>query len=214
MIIGKNATVFTMDEEKVGRIDRVVIDPRTREVTHVVVRQGFLFTEDKVLPISLVASAEDDRVVLREDAQNLEALPRFETVHYVPLDEAELGRIGPLVAGPDPLYGYPPYGVPYGSLPVVSPVLVPETERHVPEGEVALREGADVISADGEHVGDVEQVLTDPQADRATHFVISQGLLLKQKKLIPTTWVSRFGEESVHLGVGEKLIDSLPEYAD
>jgi hypothetical protein len=44
--------------------------------------------------------------------------------------------------------------------------------------------------------------------------VISQGLLLKQKKLIPTTWVSRFGEESVHLGVGAELVNTLPEYAE
>ncbi len=38
----RGAEGFTADGRKVGGIDRVVIDPRTREVSHVVIRKGFL----------------------------------------------------------------------------------------------------------------------------------------------------------------------------
>lgn len=41
------ANVYTADGHTVGSIDRVVIDPRTNEVTHVVVRRRLFFTEDQ-----------------------------------------------------------------------------------------------------------------------------------------------------------------------
>jgi hypothetical protein len=86
------------------------------------------------------------------------------------------------------------------------------TERNLPERTVALEEGAKVVSADDEHVGDIEQVLTDPQSDRVTHFIIKEGLLLKERKLIPTHWVSRLTEDRVKLAVGSDLLERLPQY--
>ncbi|MBN2390589.1 MAG: PRC-barrel domain-containing protein, partial [Anaerolineae bacterium] len=47
----KNAPVFTATHERVGHVDRVVINPQTEEVTHIVIRKGFIFAENKVLPI-------------------------------------------------------------------------------------------------------------------------------------------------------------------
>ena len=87
--------VFTSTGEEVGHIDRVVIDPGTKEVTGIVVRKGFLFTEDKVVPISLIAAATDERVTLREDAGDLQALPDFEETHYIAYDD-ERARDGKL----------------------------------------------------------------------------------------------------------------------
>ena len=57
MEIKRNAKVTTADGKDVGRVDRVVIDPQSKEVSHLVIRQGFLFTEDKVVPIDLVSAA-------------------------------------------------------------------------------------------------------------------------------------------------------------
>ena len=204
----EGASILTADGKQVGHLDRVVIDPKTKEVTHIVVHKGFIFTEDKVVPVNLIASAKEDRITLREDAGDLAALPKFEERHFVPLDKEESTRIGYEAFNVSPLYSYyPPYGVAY-------PYQRVEIEQHIPEGTVALKEGAEVISADGEHVGDVEEILTDPQADRVTHFVITQGLFFKDRKLVPITWVSRFGEEQVHLEVGSRLLDGLPEYRD
>ena len=211
----QDASVFTADDEYVGHVDRVVLYPRTKDVTHIVVRKGLLFTEDKVVPIELIASATGDRVVLRKDADDPGALPDFEETHYVMLDEEESTRAKAPAGSPPPLYWYPRAGVPRGyPARFRRPQVVENTERNIPEGTVPLKEGARVISADGEHVGDIECVLTDPELDRATHFVISRGLLRKERKLIPPMWVVRVGEEEVHLGVGSSLLDTLPEYGD
>ena len=215
----EGAKVFTADGERAGTIDRVVLEPDTKEVTHLVVQKGFLFTEDKVFPISLVGPATEDQVTLREDAGDLEKLPDFEETHYVPVGPSHPGP-GPKPAPSSahwarPLYLYPPLGTWWTGAPYTDydrPRYVAKTEKNIPEGTVALEEGAKVISSDGEHIGDVERVLTDPQEDRATHLLISEGLILKDKKLIPTGWMSTVHEDEVHLLVGSDSVESLPEY--
>jgi uncharacterized protein YrrD len=212
----EGANVFTSDGTKVGDIDRVVLDPVTKDISHLVVRKGFLFTEDKVVPIELVDSATEERVVL-EVVDDLEALPDFEDTYYVRVGETETqvtqppGYVGTY-------YWYPPVSVnwwtaaPYPAYP--RPPYVLKIRRNIPEGTVPLKEGAKVAAFDDEHVGDVERVFADPSQDRATHLLVSQGLLLKEKKVVPTSWITEVKENEVHLAVSSDLLDSLPEYQE
>lgn len=199
------APVYTADGQQVGEIHRVVLDPATRELTHVIVRKGFFFAEDKVVPVSLIATASDDRVTLREDAEDLDQLPVFEEIHFVAADSGTRMLYPTGYAGP--LYWYPPPGTMWWT-----PPMAVELTRHIPEGTVAVWEGARVISSDGEHVGDVEAVLTEPEGDRATHLLVSSGLILTEQKLVPANWVSRLGETEVHLAVSSELLDELEPY--
>jgi uncharacterized protein YrrD len=214
MKLDENARVVTAQGESVGHVDRVVMDPRTKEVSHLVVRKGVLFPEDRVVPIGLIARSTDDQVTLREDAGDLQQLPIFEETHYVPLDDYERSRI-PAGRYVPPMYWSPPYpAVGWGTfgLGYYGPPYVTRTEKNIPEGTVALAEGARVISADGQHVGNVEQVLTEPQADRATHFVVSSGLFFKTRKLVPANWTSDLARDEVHLAVGAHLLEALRDY--
>ncbi|HEX2907119.1 MAG TPA: PRC-barrel domain-containing protein [Phototrophicaceae bacterium] len=209
--------VYTFDGKDVGKVDRVVIDPPTREVSHLVIQKGFLFTEDKVVPISLIASATDDRVALRQDAGDLANLPTFEEMHYIPLTNAETEALAYPADYAPGLFWYPPttgwtgYSL---NAPVYYPPRVTEVEKNIPEDTVALQEGARVLSADGKHVGNIERVLTGPVADRVSHFVISQGLILKERKVIPYNWVSKIEEDTVHLGVNAAMLDRAREYQE
>lgn len=209
----QRASVFTADDKEVGRIDRVVIHPKTKEVTHIVIRKGFLFTKDKVVPLNLIALGQGERITLRMDEDKLEQLPNFEETHYVVLNEEELEHDawGAPTGMASALYWYPPYGetpvAPYTELPYAK-----ETHENIPAGTVAVREGAKVITRDGKHIGNVEQVLTSPKADRATHFMISKGLLLKERKLVPVEWIGSLGEDEVRLAVGARIIEELREH--
>ncbi|MBZ0291336.1 MAG: PRC-barrel domain-containing protein [Anaerolineae bacterium] len=223
----KNGTnVFTANGKEVGHIDRVVIDPRSQHVTHVVVRAGFLFTEDKLVPVELIKSADDDRVTLQSAAGDLDDLRPFEETHYVSLDDEEVKAMNYPVGGEyiPPVYGYPPYGGIWPGYPgapgysgpagIARPEQVYATRKdeNIPEGTSALREGARVISSDDKHVGEIESVLVDEHTEQATHFVISQGLFFKDHKLIPAHWVRTIGENEVYLGVGSKTLEQLPDY--
>jgi sporulation protein YlmC with PRC-barrel domain len=211
------------DGRSVGQLDRVVVDPRTKEVNYIVVRKGALFTTDKVVPLTLVAQADVDGVTLREDAGDLEHLPVFEERYYVPAGDEPTAAAADTATAPT-IYSYPPVvggemaglgNVPtqssMGALTIQQPV-VERTERAIPDDNVAIRSGARVMSIDGKHVGSVEQVLTGQHADEVSHFVISRGLLFKDRKLVPMGWVSEIGEDLVQLAVDAAFLDRLEGY--
>ncbi len=194
--------VFTSSNADVGTVDRVVLDPQTKQVTHIVVRKGFLFTEDKVVPIHFINSATEDRVTLEDQAGDLQALPHFQESHYIPLSGEDVGTdYEPDLASP--LFTRPDVSRRPGRL---------EVGRNIPDNTVPLREGAQVISADEKHVGNIERVFTDPTDDCVSHLVIAQGLLARHRKVIPMTWVSSILENEIHLAVNASLLDRLEPY--
>ena len=113
------AEVFRADFRKVGRVKRVVVDPKDKEVTHVVVRKGLLLATEKLVPVSLVAKATADRVEIKDGAVEFEDLPDFVKTHFVPAGTRQLSREG-RGRGSAQVYYYPPaglggaYGGPYG----------------------------------------------------------------------------------------------------
>jgi uncharacterized protein YrrD len=208
----KGSEVFNATGEKVGTLDRVVIDPRTNEVINLIVGKGILFREDKVIPVTLVDVANEEQIKLKETHQDIEKdFPNFEESHYITLDPSEA------VEQPvDAIYWYPPasYGWPVGAYPgyYMPPRYVLKTERNIPEGSVALEEGARVVSRDEKHIGNVEQLIAEPEDNRITHFVVGEGFLLKAHKLVPAYWISKVEEDQIQLSVDAQLFERLPEY--
>jgi uncharacterized protein YrrD len=231
----EGTSVFTSGGEEVGKVNRIVLDPATHEVTHLVVQKGWLFSEDKVVPFEMVNSASEDRVVLNENIENFDELPPFEESHYIRTRDADLspgerstsleeargdrtidsdvsrgGR--PRYSFAPAYYWYPPHG--YVGYPLGYYGWPPmETVRNIPEDTIPLREGTDVMSSDGKHVGDVERLFVEPESSRATHFVISQGVFFPDRKLVPAHWVKSVTEDQVNLAVSADLLESLPAYA-
>src|SRR5690606_19841578 len=115
------------------------------------------------------------------------------------------------------MYWYPPigpswggyYGGRYGYTPAP---YIRQTEQNIPEGTVALKEGAEVISADDERVGTVEQVLTNADLNRATHLLITEGWLFPEKRTIPVDWIREAAEDTVWLAVTARELERVPAY--
>jgi uncharacterized protein YrrD len=229
----EGAGVFTPGDEQVGRVSGFVLDPATNAVTHIVVQKGWLLPEDKIIPFDMVTSATEDRVALNRNIENVDDFPAFEQTHYItPRDadgslantspseerrraeivreEASEGMSAALSYAPA-YYWYPPQGyIGYraGGLPPM------ETIRNIPEGTVPLKEGTDILSSDGEHVGDVERLLVEPDSNQVSHVLISQGVFFKDRKLIPMHWVTSVTEENVHLSVTSEFLKQLPSYEE
>ncbi|HEX6269128.1 MAG TPA: PRC-barrel domain-containing protein, partial [Anaerolineales bacterium] len=101
----KGAEVFSGEGEKIGTLNRLILDPRTREVSDLIVEKGFLSKTDKVIPITLVDLDVEDRIVLKKTNQDIEEdFPDFETTYYVPLDEPD----NPYQQDIEASYLYPP----------------------------------------------------------------------------------------------------------
>ncbi len=211
----QGTNVYTSDGKDVGAIDRVVLNPNTKEVTHVVVRKGFLFTEDKIVPLSLIASTTEDEVRLRGAADDLESLSPFEETHFLPLDESETSTAAYPAGWATPVYWYPPVGDSMAYANYESASNFPyrsETSQNIPQGTVALKEGARVVAADGEHVGSVKRVYTSAHTDQVTHLLIAEGLIFKDHKLVPVSWIRDIQENEIQLNVGADMLNALPEF--
>lgn len=202
----KHAHVLASNAQEVGSLDRVVLNPDTKVITHIVVRMGALFKKaDKIVPMEMVTDTTEDLVVLDADASTVEGMPPFEE-EQMTSEERDAAEVSiedkPLV-----LLGESP-----ASLLLTSDfpeTYTIETVQNIPEGTVAMKQGAKVISADGEHIGHVERVLADASVAQMTHLMISRGILTKEVKLIPTKWILKIGEENVYLNENKDSIERM-----
>lgn len=205
ILFQKNANVNSAKGEQVGSLERVVLNPETKVVTHIVIRAGAFFNKEaRVVPVDLVAETTENQIILRDEAGVLDAFPPFEERHLIDADgDSEQNPAD----APQVIYGAPGFGPMMVQAP--GQQVVTQVEQNIPQGTVAMKEGAKVLAAEGEHVGNVERVLADPSVDQVTHLLISRGLFMKENKLIPIKWVMSLGEETVRLRVKKTSVEEL-----
>jgi sporulation protein YlmC with PRC-barrel domain len=211
MKIRFGADVKTFDDQKIGTVKQVVIDPATQEISHLIIEKGLLFKEDKVLPISLILQADQEKVKLVETDEDLEELPEYQEEYYLPIDA-------------EPMYD-PDLALSRNFL-ISKPRIVPKKQEEVryikqgdyqenlPEDTRMLRIGAEVFSLDGEEIGRVSELVLDFQTDRITHLVLDRALLRDDRVLIHYQWVDDVSQEKVTLLVDQQVIKNLPSYLE
>jgi sporulation protein YlmC with PRC-barrel domain len=205
LTLNEGADVFTADGQRVGSVDRIVLDPLTKDVSHIVVRRGVLFREDKVIPTDMIATTDEEQIVLDTGVSG-EDIPPFEERHYVTVLEEfyqpDLGSVPPL------LY-FGPYAL---ATPVIPTVTETVRNRDIPDRAVAVETGAKVVTSDGEAVGALAQVLmTDGGV--ATHLVVDVGsFMFEEYKGVPMGWIESIDDDVVRLGVPKSMIEAIPEY--
>src|SRR5258706_2480391 len=61
-----------------GTLDKVVVNPYARQVTHLVVRHGGLLAEDRVIPIERIRRVDQDGIYLDASAAELDQYPPYQ----------------------------------------------------------------------------------------------------------------------------------------
>jgi sporulation protein YlmC with PRC-barrel domain len=171
-----------------GRSTCVILNPTTRQVTHLVVcEQRFPHTE-RLVPVNWIVETTATLVRLRCRAKEvLEAEPFIET-EFVPVD-------------------FPPYATGESLWPYR---MVPVEHEQVPPGELAVQQGARVQASDG-RVGYVDEFLVEPTTGRITHLVVREGYLWGQKDVtIPVAQVNRIEEDTLYLKLDKHAVAALP----
>lgn len=201
--------------EKVAELDQIVIDPATDQVTSLIAKKGILFPSDKVIPISLVMNSTDEFIKLYDFEGSYDDLEDYIELHYVKAEKGRKTNLNDHEVNYPPLIANPPYGYTgSGYIPVINYPGETKTEKvkNTPDETVDIPKDAKVMGLNGDHVGNVEEVLVNPVSERATHFVISKGIFFNQEKLIPTSWISGFDSDELKLAVNSKIVEQLPEY--
>jgi sporulation protein YlmC with PRC-barrel domain len=174
-----------------GEVDRIVIDPVSRTVTHLVIEPKHHHAPGRLVPIHLVDTTDGEvrlRCTLAEFG-NLDAADVTQLVQGVPP-----GGLGPL--GMDS-----PMGIPHAVQAV--------TEDVVPLGEAELRPGEAVHALDGE-IGQVQGFLVAPDNDRVTHVLLKEGHLWGRKEVAIPVSAVRGVENGIMLNLTKKQVEDLP----
>lgn len=206
------ADVFNVEGQKLGTIDRVVIDPKTDEITHLVIRKGFLFKTDKVIPTGMIQEASEDTIYLNARITDLDVLPDFEAKHYVEVtDPAVTAALES--ENRNAVFWYPPLMASggLGLSPTFYSTPAPQVEireRNIPAGTVALKKNATVISKDGDSLGKINRVYINPDTDQAEYFLVTHGQ--KEEKMVPAWWIDVTNDEEVHLVLNSATFNRLP----
>ena len=188
--ISAGTDVFTSDREKVGEVAYVVVNPHSFHVTDLVVSTGDFIGRDIVVPTDQIDSESDGGVYLKLDREGLNACPDYVDVNYQTPPNSWL---------PAPGLTYPtgamlwPAGIEY---PEAASVTV-----NTPRGTVGLHVGMDVVSSDGHKVGSIDALVTDPQSEDVTGFVVKHGFIFTHDTEIPVAQVSSVENDQVTLGL-------------
>jgi len=199
--------VFTSDGQEIGRVGEVVLDPRTRKVTDLIVQEGLLFENDQLLPASLILRADENEVVLRVTAAEIDEVALdYRPEHFV--DARTPADAEPNAAAQR--YWTRPPGMRMSLVPPgIGSVELPP-DLNIPAGDVMLLHGSPVRDRDGEDLGTVEEIMTDSD-ERITHIVIERGLVFPVAKCVPIEMVETIDDNQVRLCVERAVVDQLPD---
>lgn len=198
---------ITCDDGYGGTLTRVVIDPISRCVTHVVVEtRGRRFP--RLVPIDLLDIAAR-HVRLQGSTAELDALPAAEEAEYLPV----VSGGGSLGYGSGSSFTWPYYGLVGGGIGggtgIGMNANLPAVHDRLPLGEVAVRRNQCVSATDGD-IGRVKGLVLDPADHRVTHFLLQEGHLWDRKEVaVPIRAVTSVGA-GIEVNLTRQQIGELP----
>jgi uncharacterized protein YrrD len=217
MRVDLGSSVYTTDGTHVGDVQRLVLNPESNAVEQLIVHHGHLHRDSRLVPLDSVQRAGTDGVFLRLSSSAYQQLPHFVETQFVvatfespgeyPHDYAETSP-GTLLFSAQPT-GRSYQGVGSAGYPGVTPPLPLVTnESSIGENMVVLDAGTDVFSADGERLGEIEDVLLDA-AGHITAFVVRHGFVGRRELRVPIAWVASSSQQRVTLNVNADI--AMPE---
>jgi len=192
-----------------GELADVVIDPTTRRVTHLVVEPHGRHELARLVPIER-ARAADAAIALDCTAAEVEQLKPLHEVAYLRLGEFPVDDPNWDV-GVEDMLGLPYYqGI--EAQPIDYDPHVTVGYDRVPKGEVEIRRGSRVTSADEADLGYVDGLVVDA-GGHISHVLLERGHLWGRREVaIPVAAVSRVENDVVVLGLAKDEVGALPSH--
>ncbi len=205
-------TPVDCSDSPLGELADIVIDPTTRQITHLVVEPKHGLYMRRLVPIGLVRAGDGEPLVLDCSIDDAAGLEHAEEMAYLRLGEfpVEDPRYDVTVSEMLALPYYQGIDMPSAGLYGYEQGVEVRYER-VPKGEVEVRRSSPVRSSDDHHLGHVEGLIVDDE-QHITHFVLEHGHLWgKRDVTIPIGAVDRVESEAVVLALTKDEVGALGE---
>jgi sporulation protein YlmC with PRC-barrel domain len=199
-----------------GEVKRLVFDPATETVTHLVIQRGHRPEAGRLVPAHL-AETTDGEIRLACTLAEFDKLDHAEESEVADAAGQHVGDVGGAL-GSGLAYNvggeaFAKVGGP-GELIDLGPMPPPRHRRTmiedvVPLGEDQVRPGDPVHAVDGE-IGRVQGFLVNPGDDQVTHVLLQEGHLWGRKEVaIPITAVTRV-DIGIRLNLTKDQVRTLP----
>jgi len=185
--------IYGNDGEKLGVVDSLVIEPDNGAISSVIVRKGFFFPTDKILPANAVTSVDEQGVHVNVSKDDVEQLTEYMDTEYVWPPAGYYGSYG---------YMWPATSVYTTDLMVDDEV----EERH--PGAIILSEGTLVVDNDNEELGRITEMATDDRG-RVVGIRVEQGFFRHHEHYIPAHLVDTADGTVVRLKVAKERLESI-----
>jgi sporulation protein YlmC with PRC-barrel domain len=186
----------TCTDGQCGEVRRLIIDPATKTVTHLVIQPGHRQEAGRLVPVHLVQTTDGE---IRLRCTRAE----FDKLDHAAEHDLVTGK------APDQIFGR--YAMTADPAPGVwrrATIL----QNVIPPGEDEVRPGDRVHAADGE-IGRVQGFLVNPGDDQVTHVLLQEGHLWGRKEVaIPVSAVTGV-EDGIRLNLTKEQVGELPPVA-
>ncbi|HSD85781.1 MAG TPA: hypothetical protein VLG46_18095 [Anaerolineae bacterium] len=176
----------------------LIINPATRFVTHVVVEDEHEPEIQYLVPLDELKLSTPHLIQLRCTTYELRQMPRFVHITY---EHRTLPAI------------YPPEIYLSGVAAIMEEVAVPITHEQVPEGELAVHQGAQVEAKDG-HLGQLDEFLLDPTTKQIDYLVFREHHLWHHEELIVSaSQIEQIKDDKIYLKSDKQTIEQMQSAA-
>ncbi len=192
-----------------GQVSRIIVNPVTREVTHLAVDPKHRHGPGRLVPVDLV-DATTGQIRLRcplaefqtlRLAQETEGGPDLDPTGHGHPDNAP-DKVNWVVAGGAVIMQPGARGEPEAPQQV--------TVDYVPSGEVEVHRELTVCATDGD-IGQVQGLVVEPGGHQVTHVLLQEGHMRGRKDVaIPIGAVTKIGTLLIHLSLTRHQVKDLP----
>jgi sporulation protein YlmC with PRC-barrel domain len=197
-----------------GELVDVVIDPRTRRLTHLVVQPHNRHDHPRLVPIEGAAdSGGPEGISLESTVAEISRIDSIEESAYVRRGELQAGE-SDWDVGIQEIYALPEYGALGPEALGAGMTLdydqhVSVSYHRVPKGGVEVRRATPVTSGDGHHLGHLVGFVVDDQ-EQIAHLVLEHGHLWgKRHVAIPGHSIERFQTDELTLSLSSDEVGAL-----
>jgi len=187
-----------------GRLERVIVDPIAKALTHLAIAAKHHSEEGRLVPIELVEDAGPERIRLRATRAEFEKFDAAEDVQFLPGGGDWMGYDG----GGAMTWPYYGLGAPLSG-GVEGHQSGPMFVDRIPTGEVDINRGDPVHASDG-WIGSIQGLVVDRKDHHVTHVLLKEGHFWGRKQVaIPIGAVTRVDEE-IRVGLTKQQVEDLP----
>ena len=192
-----------------GQVSRIIVNPVTREATHLAVDPKHRRGPGRLVPVDLV-DATTGQIRLRcslsefrtlRPAQETESVPDLDPTGHGHPDNAP-NKVNWALVGGSVIIQRRARGEPEAPQQV--------TVDYVPSGEVGIHRELTVYATDGE-IGQVQGLVVEPGGRHVTHVLLQEGHMWGRKEVaIPIGAVTKIGTLLIHLSLTRHQVKDLP----